>query len=288
MSSTWYDPVVQHRSELFPLATDVEPILKSLRGIKAVIFDVYGTLVISGSGDVGSANSHDSGRHIDAAMDAVGIPGAGGRRPTVDDLHRRINASNMLRKSESCPQPEVDIVDVWRQTLIDCGIHSATTEQINRLAARYEAAANPTWPMPGAAELLEKLRHSGLTLGIVSNAQGFTLPLVEDLDGRFGVDSVFDLNLCVFSCRYRHGKPGPRLFEVLCGGLQRVGISPREAIYVGNDRLNDVWAATRAGLRTAWFAGDRRSLRPRADDSRVANLDHDIVLTQLTQLLDCI
>lgn len=288
MSSNWYDVVLSQRSELAPIATDMNPSLKPLTGIKAVIFDVYGTLVISGSGDVGSVDRNDRGQQISAAIDAVGIANAQERRPGIEDLHAQIHLANELRKSESCPKPEVDIVNVWRQTLIGCGVNSATTEQINRLAAQYESLANPTWPMPGAKEVLAKLARSGLKLGIVSNAQGFTLPLVEDLGGRFGVDSVFDLNLCVFSCRYRQAKPGPRLFDVLCGGLQRAGIRPGEAIYVGNDRLNDVWAATQAGLRTAWFAGDRRSLRSREDDSRVVNLDHDIVLTQLHQLLDCI
>lgn len=288
MSAKWYDAVLRDREELKPIETEVAPKLEKISCINAFIFDVYGTLVVSGSGDVGSVDASDRGEQISAAMDAVGIEIGSGRRPTIDDLHRQIRKSNEQRKSESCPKPEVDIVDVWRRTLTDCGITVMTTEQFNRLAAEYESRANPTWPMPGATKLLSDLAGADRKLGIVSNAQGFTLPLVEDLDGHFGVDSAFDLNLCVFSCRYRQAKPGPRLFDVLCDGLQRAGIAPGEAIYVGNDRLNDVWAATQAGLRTAWFAGDRRSLRARAEDPRVASMDHDIILTQLDQLTECI
>ena len=39
---------------LQPIPTGVEPVLKELPGIRAVVFDVYGTLLISGSGDVGT------------------------------------------------------------------------------------------------------------------------------------------------------------------------------------------------------------------------------------------
>ena len=288
VSTNWFDAVLSSREELLPLATDVTPKLDKLSNLKAVIFDVYGTLVISGSGDVGSAHESDSGDQIMEALDAVGIEIGAGRQPTIADLHGEIRTANQKRTSESCPKPEVDIVDVWRRTLIGCGLQSVTTEQSNRLAAEYESRANPTWPMPGAKKLLADLSQTGRKLGIVSNAQEFTLPLVEDLDGHFGVDSVFETDLCVFSSRYRQAKPAPRLFDVLCDGLQRAGIAPGEAIYVGNDRLNDVWAATQAGLRTAWFAGDRRSLRARAEDPRVAKMDHDIILTHLGQLTECI
>lgn len=288
MSVNWYEAVLSRRSELQPIATGVSPKLEKLNDIKAVVFDIYGTLIVSGCGDVGSSDSGDRGQQISAAMDAVGIQIGLGRMPTIDDMQSNIRAINAQRASESCPKPEVDIVEVWRRTLMDCGIQAVTTERFNRLAAEYESRANPTWPMPGAKELLAEISLRGSKLGIVSNAQGFTLPLVEDLGGDFGIDSVFDLNLCVFSCRYRQAKPAARLFDVLCGGLQRAGIRPSEAIYVGNDRLNDVWAATQAGLRTAWFAGDRRSLRSREDDPRVASIDHDIILTHLNQLLDCI
>ncbi len=288
MSVDWYDAVIEHRVPLQPIETGRPAKLQTLAGIRAVVFDVYGTLLISGSGDVGSADQSDRGEHLSAALAAVGIAAAEAAGVTIESLHDEIRRANRQRQSEACPKPEVDIVEVWRRTLAGCGVGSVSTAQVNRLAAEYEARANPTWPMPGAAELLRGLRARGLKLGIVSNAQQFTIPLIEEIAGGFGVDSVFDRNLCVFSCRYRHAKPSPRLFDVLCHGLRVAGIAPSQAIYVGNDRLNDIWAAARAGLRTAWFVGDRRSLRAREDDRRVSGLPHDLVLARLDQLTDCL
>ena len=288
MPSTWNRAVIENRSELLPIETEQPAKLTSLTDIRAVIFDIYGTLIVSGSGDVGSANEQDRGQAISQAITATGMSLGTGSMPTIDALQQQIRQSNQDRQSDQVPKPDVEIVDCWRQTLDQCGITQYSARQVNQLAAYYESLANPTWPMPGAATLLKSLGQTGIKLGIVSNAQGFTLDLIEEIAGDFGCDSVFDLNLCVFSNRYRQAKPGPRLFDVLCDELSRQQIASHQAIYVGNDRLNDVWAANQAGLRTAWFVGDRRSMRDRADDARMQGLQQDLVITDLMQLQQCL
>jgi putative hydrolase of the HAD superfamily len=265
--------------------------LQPVPGIKAVIFDVYGTLVISGSGDVGSADTADHLDRISQSLEAVGFAQSLAIEPTTRMLHEEIEGMNQSRRSESCPKPEVDIVEVWSRVLDRCGIERSQQPvgEVVRLAAEYEARANPTWPMPESERLLLKLREATVSLGIVSNAQVFTPPLVTDLANSKNIEEAgFDLELCFFSNRYRQSKPGPRLFDALGKSLQRRGILPYEAIYVGNDMLNDVWAASVAGLRTAWFAGDARSIRWRQDDPRCRSLRPDVVLTDLMQLLECL
>jgi putative hydrolase of the HAD superfamily len=49
--------------------------------------------------------------------------------------------------------------------------------------------------------------------------------------------------------------------------------------------LNDIFAASRAGFRTALFAGDRRSLRLRDGDSRVAGVSPDRVIRELKDVI---
>ena len=61
-------------SPLEPLPTETPADLRELRGIKAVLFDVYGTLVISGSGDVGVNAAAGRGEaFVEAALDAAGL-----------------------------------------------------------------------------------------------------------------------------------------------------------------------------------------------------------------------
>ena len=286
----WLDAVVRDREPLDPLPTSVAPRISTLTDIHAVVFDVYGTLLISGTGDVGSSDDSDDGAAIRDAMEAAGWLVENARLPSIDQLHREIRRSNDERMSETCPKPEVDIFEIWRKTLIaaDLAPFAEQTDRVAALAAHYEAKANPTWPMPGAKELLPTLASSQLPLGIVSNAQAFTLPLVEDLLGGPVEEHGFDLDLCIYSFRYRQAKPSPRLFDALRSGLRRRGILPQQTLYVGNDKLNDIWAAAQAEMKTAWFAGDQRSCRPRADDPRCDSLEPDLVLTELSQLPSCL
>lgn len=283
----WLDAVLRLRSPLEPIATKIEPKLGSIPNIRAVIFDIYGTLIVSGTGDVGSADATDRGTHLAEAFEAAQIQPA--TPPSINVLHDQIRDSNDARKSEACPKPEVDIADIWRKSLRQWSPDqpAPTTESVIRLAAEYEARSNPTWPMPGATDLINTLNQHDLQCGIVSNAQIFTVRLLEDLVGG-PLDTAFHSDLCIFSNRYRQAKPGPRLFDALVHGLKRSKIEPEQSIYVGNDMLNDVWAASVAGLKTAWFAGDQRSCRPRSDDDRCKNLEPDLVLTDLMQLLGCL
>jgi len=272
-SGRWTDAVIENRKPMEPIPTDIAPRLRRLSNIRAVVFDVYGTLVISGSGEVGSV---------------VEIESKSKQTSAVTELHLQIQQMNDERRSSSCPNPEVDVVEAWRRTLRS-GDSEAGTKRVVELAAEFESKANPTWPMPGAGELLSLLKRTEMTLGIVSNAQVFTVPLVEDLVTEKELAAGgFDLDLCIFSNRFRQAKPGRRLFDVLCSGLTRRGIEPSEAIYVGNDMLNDVWAASQAGLKTAWFAGDARSCRDREDDHRCRSLIPDLILTELMQLPECL
>lgn len=317
------DAVLRHRRQLVPLPTDVAPRGTPFSGIRAVIFDVYGTLLISGCGEIGVAAEGVSAGNVDAADDgsksdsrevamadafrAVGWEPPVTGLPTPAMLDRQIRALNdaatgavanntagtgAVATTTPGTRPEVDLFEAWRRTLNDAGMtgHAAKTTDVVRLAAEYESRANPTWPMPGAADCLSELSRRGFTLGIVSNAQPFTVPLVEDLIGTGLADGSttggrFDLDLCIFSYRYRQAKPSPRLFDALVASLGLRGIASREALYVGNDMLNDVWAASRAGLKTVWFAGDARSCRPRADDRRCRELSPDAVITTWEQLV---
>ena len=301
-----FEPVIQHRRELKPLPVEVQPKLSQMHDIRVVLLDVYGTLVVSGSGEVGTAaenptdaSSRESENASDMETEAIGdrligeaVAATGldlsGPIPTQTELQNQITHWNSSRHSDQNPKPEVEILDVWRSLWSDSGRTDVANnpQLITRIACELEARTNPTWPMPGASEALSHFRNLGLRLGIVSNAQAYTIPLVEDLVGD-DLGSIFDLNLCFFSNRFLAAKPGPRMFDRTLAELNRLEIHPHQAVYIGNDVLNDVWAAKQAGLRTALFAGDGRSLRLRENHPACQNLSSDIVLTRWNQVVEC-
>jgi putative hydrolase of the HAD superfamily len=308
-SSTPLQPTpISVAPEHAPLA---QPKKMDLREIRVVLLDVYGTLVISGSGDVGTADDakHDAAnRWIRESATAAGVVDLTGI-PTFDQLRNQIVATNEAAHSETNPKPEVDILEIWRRVLQANGREDLATNPKILVAwvCGVEGRSNPVWPMPGALEALEQMKAQDRQLGIVSNAQFYTPLIVQKLIGHRSQDtkqdtssdsvertiagdlsSVFDLNACHFSYRYRAAKPGPLLFERAMAHLRSTGISPEQVLYIGNDMLNDVWAAKQFGLRTALFAGDGRSLRLRTEDARCKKCLPDMVLTHWDQIVECL
>lgn len=271
--------------------TGETPVLPKTDGIRAVIFDVYGTLLVSGSGDISLASEGSRGGAAFEALRTVqgaptttvaGAPLSGDA--IVKALHDAVLTAHAASASE---HPEVEIRDLWRGVFGDLGVE-LDDATIERFAVEYECRVNPIWPMPGLVETLEALRGAGKQLGIVSNAQFFTPLAFAPLTGKPLEGWGFEPELCVWSYEHREAKPGTFLYDRCVEALAARGLAPHEALFVGNDLRNDVWPAQQAGFKTALFAGDARSLRWRHDDDRLAEVRPDLVVTDLRQLIDCI
>lgn len=264
-------------------ATSVEPRLAPLNDIQAVLFDVYGTLLISASGDIGNASLSGRADAFASAVEAVGASYASSSSAGVDALHDAIRSQQSQLREHGTAHPEVDIVAAWR-TLFG----ELSDNQLTELSVEYECRVNPIWPMPTASETLQRLRDSGFKLGIISNAQFFTPVAMEQLFGADLASLGFDSDLLFYSYEFLQAKPGRFLYEKAAAALAKQGIQPGQALYVGNDMLNDVFPANEVGFRTALFAGDRRSLRMRSDDIRVQGVEADWVVTRLSQITDAL
>lgn len=284
----YVDVIQRHARPLEPIATGAQPVLPLLHGVRAVLFDVYGTLIISGSGDVGTIAAAP-GDAFSSACEALGLRLTVVGEEAASAFVETIHAAHEEARRRGIEYPEVDIVAVWETTLgklerlkqIDGDVAGVDPR---RLALEYEMRVNPVWPMPGAKETLSKLKAARLTLGIISNAQFFTPLLFPALLQRSIEDTGFDPALCVYSYIHGQAKPGTFLFEQARRSLASRDVAPGEILYIGNDMLNDVSPAREIGFRTALFAGDKRSLRMRADDRRVAGARPDLVVTELGQL----
>ena len=285
----------EHCSPLEPLATAVPPRLVQLPDLRAVLFDIYGTLLISASGEIGLSPAAAKAAALEAAVVAVGLKLGCQPAEAVMQFERCIDQAHTQAVTSGIAHPEVNIVEIWRAALpvvLDASSTAALqrwdTGDFERFALEYELRANPVWPMPGAAEVLDRLTGQQLPVGIVSNAQFFTPLLFPALFGRSLTELGCRSELTFFSYLFGRAKPDSTLFHLAAEALTLLGIQAREVLYVGNDMLNDVMAAAQVGFQTALFAGDSRSLRWRADDPRVAGLEPDLILTHLEQLNECV
>jgi putative hydrolase of the HAD superfamily len=295
-ASDLLDIIRRHTTSLEPIPTSVEPSGSVGRGeIRTVIFDVYGTLLVSGSGDVGTAQETVGSDPFIRALSSFGEKHRVRNTPAAGEVAREgyfeeIASEHTAKIEGGTDYPEVEIREIWRKVWIRLGDSGLVEEgpltetSIEELALYYELFSNPTYPMPGSRETVERLRDAGVRLGIVSNAQFFTHLLFPGQMGGSTEELGFDSELLVWSFKEGVAKPSPDIFRRL---LDRAGdLDPSTALYVGNDMLNDIAAAASCGFKTCLFAGDRRSLRLRSDEERCAGVVPDLRITSLDQIPD--
>lgn len=284
MSDRLVSLIREASSPLAPVPTDVAPRLAPMQSLRVILWDIYGTLLISGSGDIGSADPTLRDRAFAEALRAVGVMPEG---VDVSLLRRQIERAHAAAHAAGIDYPEVDIVEVWRDVLVaGVGADDAARVDLEQLAVEFEIRANPIWPMPGLDPCLSELRRRGLVLGIISNAQFFTPLAIRATTGKTLDEHGFDALLRYYSYEHRRAKPGRWLYEQAAQHLAGGGYQPHEVLYVGNDMRNDVWPAAEVGFRTALFAGDQRSLRLRTNEAESNQFpEPDVVVTDLTQIL---
>ena len=268
---------------LEPIPTGVSPQLSPVVDIRAVLFDIYGTLIISGCGDIGTSIEVQQANALEAALASLGIALRSPADAAIQTLQETIaNHHTQLRKT-GITHPEINIIEVWQDTCLKLG--GLKVDPV-RLAVEFEARANPTWPLPGLEPCLAELARRGLILGLISNAQFFTPSLFPALTGKTVDELGFAADLRYYSYEHRYAKPSNRMYRLASKKLASQGIHPTEVLYIGNDMRNDVLPATQVGFRTALFAGDTRSLRLRQNDPSLGNTKPDAIILDLLQILD--
>jgi len=265
---------------MIPIPTGQRP-KGSLRSeVHCILFDVYGTLFISESGDIGLARNRSRKMENLAALFekySIGRPvGA-----VLDSFFTLIRSTHETMKQEGVDYPEIEVDKIWMQVL-----GTRDTDSIRAFAVEFEFLVNPVYPMPHVDALLTACLHRSIPMGIISNAQFFT-PMLFDI---FFASNLYQLgfqkDLIHLSYKSGYAKPSFYLFEKAAARIQERGISLTNVLYIGNDMLNDIYPADRIGFQTALFAGDQRSLRLREEEPRCKAIAPDLVITDLIQLLE--
>ncbi len=121
------------------------------------------------------------------------------------------------------------------------GVDTPTAAQ---LLQRFEAAhiQDNLWRvmLPSTPRILRELRDRGLTLGVVSNADGRIAAILRQC----GIEQFFQV--MIDSHLVGVEKPDPRIFHL---ALARAQARPEQAIFIGDIYGVDVLGAERAGIR---------------------------------------
>ncbi len=176
--------------------------------------------------------------------------------------------------------------DAWWRANVEHGDRSGTTEELVRSVAAATdldvegalAAYHDAWSLtvahdPAAVAVLTGLRERGLRTGLLSNTH-WPRALHEQWLADAGLLGLLDVRL--YTSGMTHMKPHPEAFRAL---LDAVGVPGERAVFVGDRPRDDVWGASRVGMRTVLLEG-----RP----VEGFDVEPDAVLTTLDGLLEVV
>lgn len=272
------DLVEQYFIPLSPIPTGISPQGTIDVPLQCILFDLYGTLFISDSGDIdsmhiGSAQSEKI-RHLletyQINKDADHL---------IIEYKEAISREHRNLKKKGIDFPEVEVDRIWME------ITHLPENTVRNFATEFQWIVSPAFPMPHLKELLTACRHSRIPMGIISNAQFYSAYLFHWFLGGSPEQLGFHKDLIFYSYASGYAKPSLHMFYLAAKRLKEMGIADPSVLYLGNDMGNDILPAKTAGFKTALFAGDLRSLKLRDDEPACKNLYPDIIITALNQLI---
>jgi len=207
-------------------------------GIKAILFDLYGTLAYE-------AVSEESFRDK-AHKQLVDYLNSLGYTVKLKELLRAYN-ENLERSLNEIKGTlnELDMMCVYWRTLKDLGINPTTTLIKKCLNIFYSIEVKCMKLYPDVIPTLVNLKRAGLRLAIVSNA---TLRF-EYVVSYLGLYKYFDVLMA--SYKTTKVKPHPVLFMK---ALSHLGVKPEESIMIGDTYETDIITAKEIGLKAILIA----------------------------------
>ncbi|MEO0550642.1 MAG: HAD family hydrolase [Pseudomonadota bacterium] len=135
----------------------------------------------------------------------------------------------------------------------------------------YDHSTAKPFAIPGMSTVLSDLRRSGLLCGLITNGE---TRLQSRTISALGLTDRMDVILISEAEGVR--KPDPVIFRRT---VERLGVLPNEALYIGDNPEADVWGAANAGLHGVWFNPNGRAW------PQHLNPPTETVMTRLTDIL---
>jgi FMN phosphatase YigB (HAD superfamily) len=285
-----------------------KPHLARLPQVRAVLWNVYGTLLRIAGGELWFEHPQDFVMNValDKTIQEYKMWSSMSRKPGQPADYLKQLYASVLLEQRAVPggtekYPEVGSDRVWEALIkklfqkdykFDAGFFGSLNEFSRKVAYFFHASLQATAAYSGAAEALRHVAKKGLKQGLLADGQCFTrVQLQRGLAGQDKeclLDKLLDKDSTVLSHEIRGRKPSERLFRQVLTALNQQGIAPNQILHVGSSIPRDLVPARRLGMRTALFAGDKTSLQATAEQLKESTGRPDVLLTELKQIAEVI
>jgi putative hydrolase of the HAD superfamily len=169
---------------------------------------------------------------------------AGGPPERAPDLREELGRRLEALTADPDDHAELVYAEVVAEALAVCGTTPGPELVRAAIEAEHRGWAAARHLHPDAHRLLDEVRARGLRIGIVSNTFDPPDLLHADLAG----DGVAErVDAIVFSSEIGLRKPAPEIYRAV---LDRLGVDPGKALFVGDRVREDVQGPAALGMRT--------------------------------------
>lgn len=193
--------------------------------MRAVLFDLFGTLIPNLAATRIAAATRDVAEILGAPLEAVAA---------------ELMAQFPLRITGAIQDGPEQFDSLAR----NLGLNPSR-QTLARAARRYRALIDESiQPRPGALEALRTLRARDFALGLVTDCSSGTAETVE----RSTLGPLFGVMACSAILRTR--KPDARMY---LHATELLGVSPGDCVYVGDGNSQELEGARALGMITVWI-----------------------------------
>jgi FMN phosphatase YigB (HAD superfamily) len=285
-----------------------KPHLVRLANVRAVTWNLYGTLLAIGGGEL--YLEHPQAFIMEVALDKTiqefKMWASMSRKPGQPTDYLRQVYADLVAQQRILPgdtekYPEVAADRMWdtfikrllqKDYKFNAAFYGSLNEFSRKVAYFFHASLQGVAAYPEAATALRQVKKQGLHQAIVGDGQCFSLMQLQrclgQQDSSVKLDELIDQDACALSYEVRARLPSDKVFRHALATFAEHDISADQVLHVGSRVAFDVVPARRLGMKTALFAGDKASLQATPDQLKEPASRPDVLLTELSQIDDVI
>ena len=287
-----------------PKPVSANPSAKLLPGIRAVLWDVYGTLLRVSDGRFTLFPDEEARLQIalDKTIHEFNMWNHMYRKPgppwqSIIGLYKNTIERQAMQAAARGDFTEVNLVHTWGALIMklfekeysyDEGEYGDLDEFSEKVAYFFHSCLQATEARSGAALAMSEIAASGLTQGFLSDGQSFTLvQTLRALSKQGELPPLYQLfrpQSLILSYDTGVRKPSKSLFTEAVQQLRSLGVQPQETLHISCRLSTDLVPARAAGMKTALLVAEKSGLEVSSDVLKDPTTRPDRLLTELAQL----
>ena len=288
-----------------PVTVKAKPSIRPLPGVRAVLWDVYGTLLRVTEGRFTLFPKEDERLQIalDKTIHEFNMWNHMYRKPgppwqsmisQYKDYAERMGMQAPQRRGDFT---DIDIVELWMRIVdrlfekeysFDESLYGTLPEFCEKIAWFFHCSLQGIEARPGACQAMTDISGAGVLQGLLTDGPGFTLiHTLRALSRQGTLPPLFELfrpETLVYSASLGVRKPSPSLFEHAVASLQEHGIAAEETLHISCRLKTDLLPARAAGMKTALLAAEKSGLEVDSAMLKDPNTRPDRLVTDLSQV----